>query len=1162
MDKDAENVYDISNYSEEELYNILDLTSPTDRELEAKIISMIDKYKNNASPNAEKLAAFFEDIYSHFFMSEEEVENQDEFDENNVNTIMENAGDMIDEPVIRKADEEQGIVTIKQIDKVKDTSNSNSKISLTKPLSYSKGRLNPLLNQTIKRVISIDSQYRENKEDLSTEFTFNLSDPLKDVVSLKLYSVQIPYTWYTINNNFGSNFFSFTANSPGIKDANGSNDFTISVNAGNYTAQELINTLNSSIDNLKSTVTDISFGTTGLSLNPNTSLVTMDIDINKRYNETSYYLNFVGYRGYPSPSDYNTEFEFDEKVKEFIPSILGFRDISYNLFHIKSQYNSPSIATDTTRFQLTENNNFFTVYRYTGEEVSGIPVNTDLSFNITLSQNSGSYTRSQLRLDLDNQIQNNTFLSSESYIRRYSLNNANNSQTRFELRLKTDRFTTNNIASPKIKVIFPTGLLGFANGEPDIFVGSGSVFGFESNDMELNNLISEETPLNDSTLTFVPSDTPRIQLYCNKTNYSTQGNDITIDIDDNIDGYTLSQFINIINAEMYTIPEITNANSNASINTDSRFELALDITKNINQDSFIIDISNGILDTLLDISYNGNRSFNLTDNNSLSFSIPDQVVYTTNVFFLARLTGKSGSSVETTYNIDINMNSSYYTVQNDPDSTSYDNTKITTYTFERENLIQGIRDAFQNYSDNDSELILLSSDVNTTRANNVLTGTLDINLLKQLTENDYSIQFIDPSGNNEIEDIDNNIWRGLNVDLIMIDSSFALANSILSSRDISNIDLSGTIFDNEGNQLSLTVKGYESIVQNQITLSEATNKFQLIPYEEGVVADENIITITIPLKDSNNEDIVYTRTTLIDQINLLFEENPLTNGSQISIIDNVNGTQNAKINITINKAYTASDYNITFFDNSTFAKCFAGVSSVRNATWDTTLGWILGFRENTVYSLSTFDYDNDPLKTKTNDVITITGDTTISTNLFNYLLLCLDDYNQNHLNDGLVTITTGDTFIQPSSYTNKSNFVCDPATGQVSYNTANDSQSKRLTQKQLYSVVEIANSANNSNIISNTGVTGNNFGTGPFEKDVFGLIPLKLAGLQNGQSFVEFGGTLQNQERTYFGPVNLKRMTVRLKTDRGNVLDLNGSNWSFSLVCEQLYKQTPDSEGD
>ena len=1159
MNKDAENVYDISNYSEEELYNILDLTSPTDRELEAKIISMIDKYKINASPNAEKLVAFFEDIYSHFFMSEEEVvDNPDNFDENGVNTIMENAGDMIDEPIIRKADEEQGVVTVKQVEKVNDSYNPNSKISLTKPLSYSKGRLNPLLNQTIKRVISIDSQYRENKEDLSTEFTFNLSDPLKDVVSLKLYSVQIPYTWYTINNNFGSNFFTFTANSPGIKNTNGSNDFTISVNAGNYTAQELVNTLNSSIGDLKNIVTDISFGTTGLSLNPNTSLVTMDIDINKRYNETSYYLNFVGYRGYPSITDD----DFLEKQKESIPSILGFRDISYNLFHIKSQYNSPSIATDTTRFQLTENNNFFTVYRYTGEEVSGIPTNIDMSFNVTLSQNSGSYTRSQLRLDLDNQIKNNTLLSSESYIKRYSLSSAVNSQTSFELRLKTDRFTTNNIASPKIKIIFPTGLLGFSDGEPDIFVGSGSVFGFESSDMELNNLISEETPLNDSTLTFIPTDTPRIHLYCNKTNYLTQGNDIIINIDDSIDGYTLSQFINVINYKMYTVPEITNANSIASINNNSRFELALDITKNINQDSFHIDITGGILDTLIDISYNSDTSFNLSDNNNLTFNIPDQAVYTTNVFFLARLTGKTNSSVETSYTIDISMNPSYFTGITEGDGTSWDNTLQTTYSIERNNLIEGIRDAFQSYSDVDSDLILIGSDINTTRANNLLSGTLDINILKQLTENDYSIQFIDPSGNNEIEDLDNNIWRDLNVDQIMIDSSFALANSILSSRDISNIDLSGTIFDNEGNQLSRIVKGYESIIQNQIRLSETTNKIQLIPYEEGVIADENIITITVPLKDSNNEDIVYTRTTLIDQINVLFEENPLTNGSQISIIDNVNGTQNAKINITINKAYTASDYNITFFDNSTFARCFAGVSSVRNATWDTTLGWILGFRENTVYSLSTIDYDNDPLKTKTNDVITITGDTTISTNLFNYLLLCLDDYNQNHLNDGLVTITTGDTFIQPSSYTNKSNFVCDPATGQVSYNTANDSQSKRLTQKQLYSVVEIANSANNSNIISNTGVTGNNFGTGPFEKDVFGLIPLKLAGLQNGQSFVEFGGTLQNQERTYFGPVNLKRMTVRLKTDRGNVLDLNGSNWSFSLVCEQLYKQTPDSEGD
>jgi hypothetical protein len=65
---------------------------------------------------------------------------------------------------------------------------------------------------------------------------------------------------------------------------------------------------------------------------------------------------------------------------------------------------------------------------------------------------------------------------------------------------------------------------------------------------------------------------------------------------------------------------------------------------------------------------------------------------------------------------------------------------------------------------------------------------------------------------------------------------------------------------------------------------------------------------------------------------------------------------------------------------------------------------------------------------------------------------------------------------------------------------------------------------------------------------------MKLSGLKNGDTFVEYGGTLQNQERIYFGPVNIHRMTVRLLGDRGNVVDLNGANWSFSLICEQLYK--------
>jgi hypothetical protein len=171
----------------------------------------------------------------------------------------------------------------------------------------------------------------------------------------------------------------------------------------------------------------------------------------------------------------------------------------------------------------------------------------------------------------------------------------------------------------------------------------------------------------------------------------------------------------------------------------------------------------------------------------------------------------------------------------------------------------------------------------------------------------------------------------------------------------------------------------------------------------------------------------------------------------------------------------------------------------------------------------------------------------------------LDDYNQNHLNDGLVTVTGGDTNVPLPSYAKKSNFVCDPVTGTMVYNTDELVDNKKLTQAQIYAIGQIANSQKSSSSNLTNSVSSKSYGSGPFVKDVFGLIPMKTAGLQNGSSYVEFGGTLQNQERSYFGPVNIHRMTVKLVNDRGDVVDLNGANWSFSLICEQLYKQKPSA---
>jgi hypothetical protein len=370
----------------------------------------------------------------------------------------------------------------------------------------------------------------------------------------------------------------------------------------------------------------------------------------------------------------------------------------------------------------------------------------------------------------------------------------------------------------------------------------------------------------------------------------------------------------------------------------------------------------------------------------------------------------------------------------------------------------------------------------------------------------------------------------------MIDNSYRLDTS-------NNTQLSYTATNSSGS-IALGVKGETDIPQTKFLATADNNTFKLIPYEEGVISVNNNVTFTLPLKNDLDSTIIYTRSRLLEEMNKLFI-GTVAEGSIVSIITNKDAEERTKFRITINKEYTSKDFKLVYYDPFSFVKCFSGVSSVRNVTWDTTLGWILGYRLATVYYLSEYTSSRSA---------TIVGDTTISTNLFNYFLLTLDDYNQNHLNDGLVTITATDTDIPLPSYANRTKFICDPVTKNLTYNAEERTNNNNLTANQLYALASTANLNKGTTQTIAGEVSSKNYGSGPFAKDVFGIIPMKLAGLQNGQSFVEFGGTLQNQERIYFGPVNIHRMSVKLLSDRGNVVDLNGANWSFSLICEQLYR--------
>ena len=105
---------------------------------------------------------------------------------------------------------------------------------------------------------------------------------------------------------------------------------------------------------------------------------------------------------------------------------------------------------------------------------------------------------------------------------------------------------------------------------------------------------------------------------------------------------------------------------------------------------------------------------------------------------------------------------------------------------------------------------------------------------------------------------------------------------------------------------------------------------------------------------------------------------------------------------------------------------------------------------------------------------------------------------------------------------------------------------RTLTQAQIYTINSI--NSNNNNLT-------NYLAKAPTSSDIIAIVPVKTStGVPTGSLLVEFSGSLQDNSRVYFGPVNIDRMAVKLLDDKGNVLNLNGNDWCFTLICECLYQ--------
>ena len=76
--------------------------------------------------------------------------------------------------------------------------------------------------------------------------------------------------------------------------------------------------------------------------------------------------------------------------------------------------------------------------------------------------------------------------------------------------------------------------------------------------------------------------------------------------------------------------------------------------------------------------------------------------------------------------------------------------------------------------------------------------------------------------------------------------------------------------------------------------------------------------------------------------------------------------------------------------------------------------------------------------------------------------------------------------------------------------------------------------------------------TSPFQESVFND-QNAIAKIPNNPNLQQLDDIFYQSRREYFGPVNIKKLKIRLLDELGRVVDLNNTDYSFSIVIEQLY---------
>lgn len=1166
---DETEIYKIENYTDRELFEILDINNPTDRELETSILKNVRHYEKDhaENPKSARLWRFFNDMYKRFFDvdsgSDDEIEGFADASIVNkktgeINTVSQSMQKLNGLGANLSGAQQQQMVTVKNSAGQAIKGNVDMMQTTTHNIEYVKDNLNPIKRETMFKMISIDSQFRDDaRVTNATNFTMNLSSSIENVISIKLYSIQIPYTWYMVNDGFGSNFFYIKGNTPGLN--NGNHDIQVSIDSGNYTQGEMMTAINKSLQNLANSVdyvTDVSFGNTQAFYNSTNAKVRIAVDLKKTFTEVDYQLYFPNWT---SPNVTGAA------KNDSLPSFLGYNFENYYINRVygnwKSFLGNTFIAESAVaNYKLLEGmNDYFSVIQYVGPNVYVPGVTTilkqfDVKFN-GLTNNS-LYSRDQLFLNLKTQIASNVNFDTQYSDISLSIVTDElyewHGYNHYELLVKLNRKKSINLIDTKIIVIFPDEQEDSGNGfygNNFIWTGAESCFRFDFSYNEISEIISETETL---FTNYIVSANDYIRFTCTKPVFNVPENSFFAKVNQTTtNGYLLDEYTFRINESLIAMNAATvtstkpngvfSINETGNINIKNTFFTVtnaipifqIDMSKTFDQSTYIIDLSGcfftrspfffpNTISNFTETNYTLSKTYGFTLNYKISEG--DKIV-----LYPKTTGGIYGNGYG-------NQNQAPITILLNPPYGSEFNGSF-------EQIAAQLKDVFEAIVDPETgENILMNAELLSKSSGSNVDVSLNFRISKNLTENDYQMSF--ETDSNELL----NPWRKLN-----FTSPYALSEYADSSFAI--------------------VRGNGEVFQNTIEVRENYNQFMFIPYYDGVydVGGMNSMTFTIPTSTSIGTN--YTRDSLINEINNQLSLNNFTKNSRMSLF-NIGQKQYSKLRISIDKTYLPRDYKLVFYDPVSFSYCGVGSTggkSIRTITWESTLGWLMGYHSYTEYILGDFlninpnnlndenyrynlynsgdatdFYVNSQNLSSSNDgtftgKICVVGDSILNTNLYNYFLIVLDDYIQNHVNDGLVTIASLEKDVSLPTYASRVTFQCDPVSGKKVAVSASNRENMNLSSKQLYAMNQVLEARRNKE---------KSYSVGPVLRDVFALIPLKLSGLAFGSTYMEFGGTLQNQDRKYFGPVRIQKFSVKLMNDKGEVVNLNGGNWSFTIICE------------